>query len=109
MILQIKARGDQIKNAIKTGQKRGEIVHISQLDTYSYFIIYEVYSLMNSNRMSISMVIHDKEDYTELHAVSTGGGKGMIFRFDWGSGKGFEEGIKTIIKNTGFEYREINN
>ena len=41
MILQIQARGDQVKNAIKAGQVRGEIVHISQMDTYSYFIIYD--------------------------------------------------------------------
>jgi len=82
-----------------SGQLRGEIIHRSQIDTYSYFIVYEVYSFLNGNRMSISIVIHDKEDYTDVHIVSSGGGNGMIFKFDWGAGASFEEGIKNIFLN----------
>lgn len=108
MILRIQKRGDEVKKIFQQGQTRGEVVHASQLDTYSYFMVYEVFSMMNSNRMSISVVIIDKEEYSELHASSSGGGKGWLFRFDWGSGKGFEENIKRIFTNAGVQFREIN-
>ncbi len=107
MILKVYERGDVVKDVFKRGQKRGEIVHSSQLDTYSYFYVYETYSMMNKNRMSISIVFIDKEDYTEVHACSSGGGSGLLFRFDWGSGKGFEDNIRRIYENSGLRFQEI--
>lgn len=108
MILRIYERGDVVRRLIRNGQMRGEVIHSSQLDTYSTFIIYEVFSFLNSNRMSISMVIFDREEHTDLHVVASGGGKGMIFRFDWGAGKGFEESIKQIFVNNNVRFQMVN-
>ncbi len=108
MILRFEQRGDYIRDVFKSGQQRGEVVHSSQLDTYSYFYVYEVYSFMNKNRMTISIVIIDKGDFTELHACSSGGGAGLMFNFDWGAASGFEENIRLIFKNRGIPFQNIN-
>ena len=105
MIIRVQARGDEVRDIIGRGQLRGEIVHRSQLDTYSTFIVYEVFSFLNSNRMTISIVIFDQDEYTDVHIKSSGGGKGMIFRFDWGAGAGFEDGIRLLFDQANIRYR----
>jgi len=104
MHLKVYERGDILRKKIKEGQFRGEIAYEAHLDAYSTFIVYEVFSLLNSNRMTISIVIHDKHDYCDLHFVSKGGGNSFLFKFDWGASKGFDKSILKILDLSNIEY-----
>jgi hypothetical protein len=75
------------------------IIHNRQVKKDVYFIVVEKFFFRNSSRASLSIVLtlSNDEQSTIIEAVGSGGGQGMIFKFDWGAKESFEAAIP---KNT---------
>lgn len=73
------------------------IIHKSKVDDENFFIVVEKFFFRNSSRASLSIVLSNKDLYCEATIVGSGGGKGMIFKFDWGAADAFQRSILSVL------------
>ena len=65
-------------------------------------VVYEKYYYRANNRVSLTVVIEEKDGETFVDATSTGGGQGIIFRFSWGAETSFAKIVVNTLTSTGF-------
>ena len=70
-------------------------------------IVVERYYFRTANRASLSIVLSNKIDYCEAIIVGSGGGQGMIFKFDWGASNSFQKRILSILTSMNIKYETI--
>lgn len=85
------------------------IIHNTEIKENIYFMVVEKYFFRTANRASLSIVITQSDDglFSIIEAVGSGGGQGMIFKFDWGAKESFESAIVNILKQEGIQYKEL--
>lgn len=95
-----------LSETIIKGSITGELI-----DEYNYdldygskimVLIFEQHFFRAENRLTLTVVIDNVSGKTHIHAVGSGGGKGL-FKFDYGAADKFEESIydafyKYIVK-----------
>lgn len=84
-----------------TGQVLFENVYGNE-DHKVMVIVYEKYYYRAANRVSLTVVIEEKDDQTLVDATSTGGGQGIIFRFSWGAETSFAKIVVNSLTSSGF-------
>ena len=85
------------------------IINNSQVDHDTYFIVIERYFFRTGNRASLSIVISSEDEFRSIiEAVGSGGGQGMIFKFDWGVKESFEGRIPTHLQQHNIPFERIN-
>ncbi|MEC9484962.1 MAG: DUF6054 family protein [Candidatus Izemoplasma sp.] len=78
------------------------------MDEDTRFIVVEKFFLRNSSRASLSIVISAIDEFScKLEAVGSGGGQGMIFKFDWGAKESFENAIPRILSQNNISFNEL--
>jgi len=82
------------------------LIHHSKVDQDNMFIVVEKFFFRNSSRASLSIVLTNKESYCEATIIGSGGGQGMIFKFDWGAANSFQQSIKGILERNGISFTE---
>lgn len=82
-----------ITNQVVNGSVSGELIdryesnHIEGKKVI--VLVFEKYFMRNSSRASLTVTIENLRDVTTVHAAGSGGGQGMLFKFDWGAGDSF--------------------
>ncbi|WP_318617858.1 DUF6054 family protein [Sporosarcina sp. YIM B06819] len=64
-----------------------------------HVIVLEKYYMRSSNRASLTVTIDNFDGATKVHAVASGGSEGVFFRFDWGAGNNFANGVETALES----------
>lgn len=88
---------EQIINGNISGELIDEYVALSNDDKTVIILIFEKYYMRNSSRASLSVTIENLTDVTKVHAVGSGGGQGLIFKFDWGASSNFSEQVLNAL------------
>ena len=84
-----------------------DIVDDSQINENTYFIVMDRYFFRNKSRASLSIVITEDEfGHAKIEAIGSGGGRGLIFSFDWGAGDSFESSLTYCLENHEILYKE---
>jgi hypothetical protein len=85
-----------------------DIVFNQQITEDTHFIVSEKFFFRNSSRCSLSIVLSSTDSYqTLIHAVGSGGGQGLIFRYDWGSAKSYEHDIIKMLDQYQIKYKVL--
>ena len=103
----LKTRKDihTLHTLIRTYYDAYNIIHDSKIDESTYFLVVEKFFFRNSSRASLSIVIKGMDEFTSrIEAVGSGGGQGMIFKFDWGAKESFERAIPKILEREGIAF-----
>lgn len=61
-------------------------------------LIYEQYYARVENRVTLTAIIDKVDGKTHIRLVSTGGGQGMLFKFDWGASMSMENSVLKNLK-----------
>ncbi|MHA6259887.1 DUF6054 family protein [Sporosarcina sp. CAU 1771] len=91
-----------IKNEVIQGSISGTLVdsYVRTVDEYQFFVfILEKYYMRSSNRASLTVTIDNFDGETKVHAVASGGGEGVFFRFDWGASANFAGSVEKALSN----------
>lgn len=107
MEVRIKANYKDIVNTFHSAQSLGKLYYSKVLDKNNTLFIFEKYTFMNKNRMSLTVSVTNKGEYNHVVIKSMGSAQGLIIRFDWGAGSSYEFAAITLLKNQGFELEEI--
>jgi hypothetical protein len=67
----------------------------------------EKFFFRNSSRVSLSIVMVREEYSTIIDIVGSGGGQGMIFKFDWGAKESLERGVLKILSKNDISFNVI--
>ncbi|XMB85922.1 DUF6054 family protein [Mycoplasmatota bacterium WC44] len=107
MVLKIYGGYDSVVNEITNSNSLGEIVYSKNIDENNTFIVFERYTFRSGNRMTLSIVLCKKDFYVDAHVISSGGGQGMIFNFDWGAGTNYISKFVNVLDNTNIRYETL--
>ena len=108
MKLIVHATVKKTKDLITNYYSDYNIINDSKVDEDTYFIVVEKFFFRNSSRASLSIVISRIDDSScKVEAIGSGGGQGMIFKFDWGAKESFEQAIPQILNNSSIRYEEL--
>lgn len=61
-------------------------------------LVYEKYYYRVSNRLTLTVIIDKVGSRTHIRLVSTGGGQGVLFRFDWGASDSMENSVARALQ-----------
>ncbi len=73
-----------------------------QGDTISYLIVYEKYFMRVKNRISLSIMLSEINQKTQIIAIGLGAGQGPLFKFDWGSEEDFVIDFTRLMEKYNF-------
>jgi hypothetical protein len=108
MKIQIKKDVHSIHSLLKNYFDDYNIINDSRFNETTYFFVAEKFFWRNSSRASISIVMTEIDEYTRdtyLEAVGSGGGQGLIFKFDWVAKESFEKKIIKILEKENISYQ----
>ena len=83
------------------------IVFRGKTDDNNYLFIVEKFFFRTSNRATLTALLTKDDDYCKAVIVGSGGGQGMIFKFDWGASSSFENSILGILDSKNIKYKTI--
>ena len=85
MKLRIYESLENVRENIINSEKFGNAVYAEWIDEKKgFFVVFEQYTWLNKNYMSVSVVAYQRDGYTEFHFVPAGSGAGLL-NIDWGS------------------------
>lgn len=93
---------DQVVNGSASGELIDRYESVHDEDQRLIVLVFEKYFMRNSSRASLTVTIENLRDVTNVHAVGSGGGQGMIFKFDWGAADSFVNQVTKAVE--GFIY-----
>lgn len=96
-----------LKKILNQFEAFGTPLYESRIGESNEFLVYEPYSIANSNRMSISVVLEEKEGYTLIHFVTAGSSQGWVFKFDWGSASRRKNRLHTALTTNNIKFEVI--
>ena len=68
-----------------------------------YLLVFEKYYMRNEGRAGLTVLITEEDGMITVDAVGSGGGKGIIFRFNWGAESDFVGHVSSILVPMGFK------
>lgn len=74
----------------------------TQGDNISYLIVYEKYFMRVKNRVSLSIMLSEVNERTQIVAIGSGAGQGALFSFDWGSEEDFVVDFTRLMETYNF-------
>lgn len=85
------------------------IIHNEQVKEDLYFMVVEKFFFRNSSRASLSILLLPSDDgfSTIIEAIGSGGGQGMLFKFDWGAKESFEHAIPKILDQNQIPFKVL--
>ena len=84
------------------------VVEKSYIGDDVFFFVSEKFFFRNSSRASLSLCLVNKGTHLEAVIVGSGGGQGLIFRFDWGAGASFEKEVTAVLNRAGVRFEIMN-
>ena len=85
MKLKIYESLENVRENVINSDRFGNAVYAEWIDgNKGLFVVFENYTWVNKNYMSVSIVAYQKNGYTEFHFVPAGSGGGYL-NIDWGS------------------------
>jgi len=66
-------------------------------------LVFEKFYMRNSSRASLTVTLENLRDVTQVHAIGSGGGQGLFFKFDWGASNEFSSEVLSALSE--FTYR----
>lgn len=87
---------NEIVNGSVTGEKIDEYVREHD-GRFIAVLVYEKLYYRAGNRVTLTAVIDNLNGVTHIHAVGSGGGQGVFFRFDWGASDNFENCVSNAL------------
>ena len=92
-----------VTNQIVNGNISGELINrYTSVDDAGHtmiVLVFEKYYMRNSSRASLTVTLEDLKDVTKVHAVGSGGGQGLIFKFDWGASTQFSDQVVKALND----------
>ncbi len=79
-----------------SGQKIDQYITTNGSNTVAV-LIYEQYYARVENRLTLTAIIDKVNEKTHVRLISTGGGKNMLFKFDWGASQSMENSIEKAL------------
>jgi len=79
-----------------------EFVDEGSIDSDSYLMVYEKYFMRVKNRVSLSIMLKEVNQKTEIIAIGSGAGQGALFSFDWGSELDFVIDFTRLMESFGY-------
>lgn len=73
-----------------------------------FFVVYEEFSIINGNYLTISVVVEDKEFHRIINFIPGGSSQGL-FGFDFGSQKRRIQSFVRMLESKNFDYEIIEN
>ena len=107
MRLSVKKDIHALHTLIKEYYDSYNVIHDTQLNENTYFLVIEKFFFRNSSRASLSIVLVRDDYSTIIDIVGSGGGQGMIFKFDWGAKESFEKGVLKIFSENTIDYNVL--
>lgn len=95
----------KIDNSVVGGSVTGQVLFqkvYAGEDHKVMVVVYEKYYYRAANRVSLTVVIEEKDGQTFVDATSTGGGQGIVFRFSWGAETSFAKIVVNTLTTAGF-------
>ncbi|MEM1484182.1 DUF6054 family protein [Oscillospiraceae bacterium PP1C4] len=93
---------EMIDHGIVDGSITGELIdrHVMQGENGKLCIvsIYEKHYYRAGNRLTLTVIIDNMANVTNVHCVSGGGGEGF-FKFDWGASGSFESCVEQALND----------
>lgn len=77
-----------------------------EIDDKVFFMVAEKFYFRNSSRASLSICLISKGSYCDAYIVGSGGGQGLIFKFDWGAANSFEREIFAVLNQNDIKFQE---
>lgn len=90
---------DQIVNGNISGELIDSYKSIDVSGHTMIVLVFEKYYMRNSSRASLTVTVEDLNDVTKVHAVGSGGGQGLIFKFDWGASNQFSDQVRKALND----------
>jgi hypothetical protein len=108
MKLHVEKDLETVRRIITSYYDEYNIINNSKVSEDTYFIVVEKFFFRNSSRASLSIVMVGIDEFsTRIEAVGSGGGQGMIFKFDWGAKESFENAIPRILTQEGISFKTV--
>ncbi len=93
---------------IKSYYDAYNIIHDAQIDEETYLMVVEKFFFRNSSRASLTILLTTDDFNTNVEIVGSGGGQGMLFKFDWGAKESFERGVIKLLDQNNVAFRILN-
>ncbi len=98
--LSLEETSDLIYNEIVSGSITGDLINIHNIETndgHTFEVaVYEKHYYRAGNRLTLTIVLDDMQDVTNVHIVAGGGGDGIL-NIDWGAADSFEDCIVNAL------------
>ena len=91
----------RIRSEIENGSLTGELIDFHQVQlpgAQCVVMVYEKYYYRVNNRLTLTVALDDAQGRTQVHAISGGGGEGVLFRFDWGASDSFAAAVQRALQ-----------
>ncbi len=72
-------------------------------DSSSYLLVFEKFYYRNSSRASLSIMVTEVDEIITVDVAGSGGGQGVIFRFNWGAESNFVSLVSDALLGLGFK------
>lgn len=86
-----------INSAVIDGSITGEKIDEYYINDNAVVLVYEKHYYRAGNRLTLTVVIDDFENFTRVHYVGGGGGQGL-FKFDWGASESFGDVVRKAFE-----------
>ncbi|MFW6318666.1 MAG: DUF6054 family protein [Bacillota bacterium] len=97
-----------LKDLIHNYYNDYDIIYAEYVNQETYFMVVEKFFLRNSSRASLSILMIENDiALTTIHAIGSGGGQGMFFKFDWGAKESFENAIPKILSSNNISFNTL--
>lgn len=88
------AAAERICAAIEGGTVTGELIDrysIGEGGRICIVLVFEKYTSRTGGRLTLTVTLDNLDGVTRVHLAGSGGGRGMLFGFDWGAADSFEQ------------------
>ena len=92
---------------IKSYYDAYNIIHDARINEETYLMIVEKFFFRNSSRASLTILLTTDDFNTNVEIVGSGGGQGLLFKFDWGAKEAFERGVIKILTQNDIPFKII--
>ena len=90
--LSVNEAAEKIRSAVEEGSISGELLDDYTVPTENRTVrvlMFEKYFYRVENRLLLTVILDDAAGKTRVHSMAGGGGRNLLFKFDWFAGDDF--------------------